>query len=117
MGDFETKCKGITMDKLQEFCDLSNFKYLIELKACYTKDHKNLNDLILTTKTLSFQRTQVTDTVLSDSKSFHLKPKTICYRNHKSFNESAFLKDVTKLDCFLDSEYPYKCFNVGKNRF
>ena len=117
MGDFETEFKGIAMDKLEEFCELSNFKYLIQLKTCYTKDHKYLNGLILTRKTLLFQRTHVTDTDLSYSKSFHLKPKTICHRNHKIFNESAFLKDVTKLYSFLDSEYPSKCYNVAKNRF
>ena len=65
------------------------------------QDRKSLIDLILTNKPLSFQRTQVTKTGLSDyhklittffkCKSQRLKPKIICYRKYKSFNESAFL--------------------------
>ena len=120
MGDFniDTKCKDIETDKLEELCDVFNLKNLVKSETCFTKDNKSLIDLILTNKPLSFQRTQVTETGLSDyhklittffkCKSQRLKPKIISYWKYESFNESAFLNDVAKLKFELGSKNPHE---------
>ena len=91
------------------------------------QDHKSLIDLILTNKPLSFQRTQVTETGLSDyhrlittffkCKFQYLKPKIICCWKYKSFNESTFLNDVAKLEFELSSKDSHKGYNTITNNF
>ena len=76
---------------------------------------------------MSFQRTQITETGLSDyhklittffkCKSQRLKPKIICYRKYKDFNESTFLKDVTKLEFELGSKNPHEGYDTITNNF
>ena len=72
MGDFneDLKTKGITLgfdfNKLYELCDLPNLTNLIKLKTCFTKSYKPLIDLFLTNKPLSFQKTHLTETGLSN---------------------------------------------------
>ena len=129
MGDFniDTKCKNIGTDKLEEFCDAFNLKNLVKSETCFTKDNKSLIDLILTNKPLSFQRTQVTETGLSDyhklittffkCKSQRLKPKIISYRKYKSFKESVFLNVVAKLKFELGSKDPHEGCETITNNF
>ena len=76
---------------------------------------------------MSFQRTQVIETGLSDyhklittffkCKYQRLKPKIICYREYKSFNDSAFLNDVTKLKLELGSKDPHEGYDTITNNF
>ena len=102
-------------------------KNLVKSETCFTKDNKYLTDVILANKPSSFQRTQVTETSLSDHhklittffkcKSRRLKPKIICYRKYKSFNESTFLNDVAKLKFKLGSKDPHEGCDTITNKF
>ena len=95
MGDFniDLKIKGFGFNKIDEFCDLFNLTNWIKTETCFTKSHKSLINLFLTNKPLSFQRTYVTETGLSDyhklistffkSHFTRLRPKVITYRNYK----------------------------------
>ena len=129
IGDFniDTKCKDIGTDKLEGLCNAFNLKNLVKSETCFTKDHKSLIDLVLTNKPLSFQRTQVAETGLSD---YHklittffkckfqcLKPKIICYRKYKSFIESAFLNDVAKPEFELGSKDPHEGYDTITNNY
>ena len=64
--------------------------------------------MFLTNRTLSFQKTRVTETGISDYHKListflkpcctRLKQKIIYYRNYKNFNEELFLKDLENLN-------------------
>ena len=107
MGDFsvDLNIKGISFNKLDEFCDLFKLTNLIKLETCFTK---SLIDLFLTNKPLSFQKMHVTETGLSDchklistffkSHFTRLRPKVITYRNNRKFDENVFLNNLHKLD-------------------
>ena len=114
MGDFniDVKKKGTGYKKLDEFCITFGLKNIVNRETCFKGNHKSTIDLILTNKPLSFHKTIVTETELSD---FHnltslffkshytrLKPKIMKYRNYKNFEERAFLEDLEKTD-FLTS--------------
>ena len=89
MGDFniDMKSKSLGYDKLDEFCDL-------------------FIDLFLTNIPLSFQKTHVSETGLSDYHKLittffktnfsRLRPKVLSYRNYKHFIESKFLNDFQR---------------------
>ena len=124
MGDFniDMKSKCFTYNKLDEFCDLLNLTKLIKSETCFTKNHKSLIDFILTNTTMSFQRTHVSETGLSD---YHklittfLKAnfscprlKVLSYRNCKNFYESKFLNDLNKTIITFDNENPNQNYNV-----
>ena len=110
MGDFNTdlKIKGFDFNKLDQFCNLFNLTNLIK-----TESYKSLIDLFLTNKPLSFQKTHVTETGLSDyhklisaffkSHSSRLRRKVVTYRNYKKFDEHVFLNDLQKLEMKLQS--------------
>ena len=76
---------------------------------------------------MSFERTQVTKTGLSDyhklittlfkCKSQRLKLKIISYRKYKTFNESAFFNDVAKLKFELGSKDPHEGCDTITNNF
>ena len=68
MGDFniDLKIKGFGFNKLDQFCDLFILINLIKTETCFFKSSKSLIDLFLTNKPLSFQKTHVTETGLSD---------------------------------------------------
>ena len=68
MGDFniDLKIKGFGFNKLDQFCDLFNLTNLMKTETYFTMSHKSLIDLFLTNKPLSFQKTHVTETGLSD---------------------------------------------------
>ena len=68
MGDFniDVTKKGIEFDKLDEFCDLFNLTDLVTSPTCFTKTHKSTIDLILTNKGNCLQKTENTETGLSD---------------------------------------------------
>ena len=108
MGDFniDLKIKGFGFNKLDQFCDLFILINLIKTETCFFKSSKSLIDLFLTNKPLSFQKTHVTETGLSDyhklistffkSHFTRLRPKVITYRNYKKFDENVFLNDLRK---------------------
>ena len=68
MGDFniDFKNKEAGFDKLSEMCDTFNLTNFIKSETCFTKNHKSIIDLFFTNKPLSFQKTHVTETGLSD---------------------------------------------------
>ena len=71
MGDFKVDFKNrrAGFDKSSEMCDTFILTNLIKSETCYTKNHNSLIDLFFTKKPLSFQKTHVTETGLSD---FHV---------------------------------------------
>ena len=84
------KSKSLGHDKLDEFCDLFNLTNLIKSETCFTENRKSLIDLFLTNTPLSFQKTHVSETGLSD---YHklittffktnfspLRPKVLSYK-------------------------------------
>ena len=102
LGDFNSEMCEETM---QIFCTTYNFKCLVKEATCF----KSINspsciDLILTNKSLCFQKTAVVETGLSDfhrltlivMKSTFQKqvPKILSYRNYKSFNNTLFQNDL-----------------------
>ena len=124
MGDFNTdlKIKGFDFNKLDQFCNLFNLTNLIK-----TESYKSLIDLFLTNKPLSFQKTHVTETGLSDyhklistffkSHFTRLRPKVITYRNYKKFDENVFLNDLQKLEIKLDEENSESSYSLISNKF
>ena len=68
MGDFniDFRNKGAGFDKLSDMHDTFNLTNLIKSETFYTKNHKSLIDLFFTNKPLPFQKTDVTETGLSD---------------------------------------------------
>ena len=115
MGDFniDISSLGVGFDKLNEFINLFDLTNLIKENTCITKDHQSTIDLILTTRPLSFQKTKVTETGLSDyhmlissffkSHYCRLKPKVITYRDYKNFNETLFLNDLKSKNLSINS--------------
>ena len=103
MADFniDFKNRGAGFDKLSQMYDTFNLTNLIKSETWFTKNHKSLIDLIFTNKPLSFQKTHVTKTGLSDYyklistffKSLFSKgrPKVIKYKNYKNFDKIIFL--------------------------
>ena len=129
MGDFniDMKSKSLGYDKLDEFCDPFNLQNLIKSETCFTKINKSLIDLFLTNTPLSFQKTHVSETGLSDYHKLittffkanfsRLRPKVLSYRNYKNFIESKFLNDLNKTIISFDNENPNQNYNVLSNRF
>ena len=68
MCDFniDFKNKGAGFDKLSDMHDTFNLTNLIKSETLYTKNHKSLIDLFFTNKPLPFQKTDITETGLSD---------------------------------------------------
>ena len=100
---------------------------MIKSETCFTKNHKSLIDLFLTNTPLSFQKTHVSETGLSD---YHklittlfktnfsgLRPKVLSYRSYKNFIESKFLNDLNKTIISFGNENPNQNYNVLSNRF
>ena len=58
MGDFnkDVKSSNSDKDKLENFCNLFNFKNLVHTETCFLKNIKTLIDLILTNKPLYFKK-------------------------------------------------------------
>ena len=129
MGDFniDFKKKGAGFDKLSEMYDTFNLKNLMNSETCYTKNHKSLIDLFFTNKPLSFQKTHVTKTGLSDyhklistffkSRFSKARPKVIKYRNYKNFDKNNFLSDLNSIDVRLDKENPNQCYDLLTKSF
>ena len=115
MGDFniDINISGIGKEKLDEFKNLFDLTNLIKEYTCITKDHRSTIDLMLTNRPLSFQKTKITETGLSDyhmlissffkSQYFRMKPKIINYRSYLDFNQSAFLKDLENKNLSINS--------------
>ena len=61
MGDFNTDIKSSNSDKdkLENFCHLFNLANLVNSETCFMKNSKSIIDLILTNRTLYFQKTYV----------------------------------------------------------
>ena len=91
------------------------------------KKYKSLSDLFLTNTPLSFQKTHVSETGLSDYHKLittlfktnfsRLRPKVLSYRNYKNFIESKFLNDLNKTIISFDNENPNQNYNVLSKRF
>ena len=96
-------------------------------ETCYTKNYKSLTDLLLTNKPLSFKKTHVTETGLSDyhkiiSTFFKLRfsktrPKVIKYRNHKNFDKNNFLNDLNNINITLKKENRNQCYDSLRTSF
>ena len=62
MVDFNidiNKDEGVSLDKLDVFCDTFNSTNLVKSETCNTNNHKSTTDLFLTNKPRSFQFTNV----------------------------------------------------------
>ena len=89
---------------LVNFVTCLNLTNLIQIETCFTKSHKSLINLFLTNKPFSFQKTQVTETGLSDyhklispffkSHFTRLRLKVVTHRNYKKFDENVFLTKI-----------------------
>ena len=68
MGNFniDFKSKGAGFDKLSKMYDIFNLMNLIKSETSYTKNHKSLNELFFTYKSLSFQNNSCHRTGLND---------------------------------------------------
>ena len=76
---------------------------------------------------MSFQKTHVTETGLSDChklistffKSRFLKAilKVIKYRNYKNLDKNNFLNDLNNINVRLDKENPNQCYDLLTNSF
>ena len=107
--------------------NLFNLTNLIKSETCFTKNHKSLIDLSLTNTCLSFKKTHVSETGLSNchklittffSTNFAcLIPKVLSFRNYKNFNESKFLNNLNETIITFDNENPNQNYNVFSNRF
>ena len=60
------KSKSLGYHKRDEFYALLNLTNLIKSETSFTKNHKSLIDLFLTNTPLSFQKTHVSETRLSN---------------------------------------------------
>ena len=104
-----------------------NLTNLIKTETCFTKSNKSLIDLFLTNKLLSFQKTRVTETGLSDyhnlistffkSHFIRLRPRVITYRNYKKVDENVFLNDLQKLEIKLDEQNSESSYSLSSNKF
>ena len=58
MGDFNIgiKSSNSDKDKLENFCNLFNSTNLVHSETCFMKNSKSIVDLILTNKSLYFQK-------------------------------------------------------------
>ena len=104
MGDFNIDIKSSNFDKgkLENFCDLFNLTNLVHSETCFMKNSKSIIDLILTNKSLHFQKTHVVETGSSDyhkmistffkACSSKLRTKVIYYRSYKKLNFLCYLK-------------------------
>ena len=100
---------------------------LIKTETCFTKSNESLIDLFLTNKLLSFQKTRVTETGLSDyhnlistffkSHFIRLRPRVITYRNYKKVDENVFLNDLQKLEIKLDEQNSESSYSLSSNKF
>ena len=129
MGGFniDIKNKGAGFDNLSEMYDTFNLTILIKSETCYTKNHKSLIDLFFTSKPLSFQKTHVTETGLSDYHKlicafFKLqfskaRPKFINYRNYKNLDKNNFLNDLNNINVRLCKGNHNQCCDLLINSF
>ena len=100
---------GIEVDKLDRFCNLFKLTNLITTETCCTKNHISTIDLFPTNRTLSFQKTRVTETGISDYHKFiskfsksrytHFKARIIHYKTIRILTWSFFLK-ILKIRTF-----------------
>ena len=123
MGDFniDFKNKGAGFDKLSEMYDTFNLTNLIKSDTCYSKNHKSLIYLLFTNKSLSFEKTHLTETGLSNnpklistffkSRFSKVRPKVIKYRNYKYFDKNNFLNDLNDINVRLNKENPNQYYD------
>ena len=103
LGDFNSE---ICEETMQIFCTTYNFKCLVKEATCFKciNSPSCIDLMILTNKSLCFQKTTVVETGLSDfhrltltvMKSTFQKqvPKILSYRNYKSFNNTLFQNNL-----------------------
>ena len=102
IGDFNSE---MCEDAMKVFCSTYNLKNLVNEPTCFKNvDNPSCIDLILTNKSLYFQKTTVIETRISD---FHKligttmkfsfqkqEPIIFNYRNYKRFNNDKFRNDL-----------------------
>ena len=113
--------------KLDEFCSFFSVTNIIKSHTCFTKFHSSTIDLFLTNKPNLFQKTSAIETSLSDHHKLiytflkscfeRLKPKIVCYRSCKKFNEANFLNDFKNCDFSLKTDDPNENYDFLTNAF
>ena len=110
-----------TENHLSDLIDIFDLKNIVKEPTCFKSEKGSLIDIILTNKPRSFKKTQGFVTGLSDFhklvvtvlRSFYkkLSPKSISYRNNKTFDENSFLRDLDRRlirgELYNDCEEPY----------
>ena len=110
------KENSIAYGKLEEFCDNFNLTNLLKPETCLMNNHKLTIDLILANKPQSFQKTNVTETGVSDCHKLittfmkcyisRLKPKNVHYRSYKNLLKKIFPVTLRKRSFLLKQVIP-----------
>ena len=68
MGELniDVNASGPRKDKLDEFCNFFDLTNLVREGTCLSNNHRSTTDLILTSRSDSFQKTCTTETGISD---------------------------------------------------
>ena len=129
IGDFniDIKTSNSDKDKLENLGHLFNLTNLVHSETCFMKNSKSIIDLILTNKSLHFQKTHVVETGSSDyhkmistffkACSSKLRTKFIYYRSYKKFNESDFLCSLKKNNFDFFKNDPNQNYNLLADKF
>ena len=96
--------KSDTQNHFSDLRDTFSLTNLVKHKTCFKNTDGTLLDVILTNKPNSFQRTEVTETGLSDchklvstffrSTFVKIPPKIIKYRSYKTYDKQNFLHEL-----------------------
>ena len=125
MGDFNTEP---TDAALSNFCETYNFKSLIKDETCFKNPNQSsCIDLIITSRSKSFQNSMVIEKGLSD---FHKicitvmkmycnkqNPSITHYRKFKDFNNDGFINDFKMflLKSFNEETIPFQALRKSVN--
>ena len=125
MGDFNAEPADTVVS---DFCEIYNLKNIIREKTCFKNpNNPSCIDLIITSRSKSFQNSMVIETGLSD---FHKmcitvmkmyyskqKPTIIHYRKFKDFNNDSFIKDLQTLltKSFNEEAIPFQALRESVN--
>ena len=99
MGDFnkDVKSSNSDKDKLENFCNLFNFKNLVHTETCFLKNIKTLIDLILTNKPLYFKkkkkRKQKKHLLLTGLSNYHILIST--FSNNRVSNNREVIRHLS----------------------
>ena len=100
MGDFnkDVKSSNSDKDKLENFCNLFNFKNLVHTETCFLKNIKTLIDLILTNKPLYLKkkkkkRKQKKHLLLTGLSNYHILIST--FSNNRVSNNREVIRHLS----------------------